>query len=118
MKQGTDKGQLAFDPKTLVVQRGDAIEWVCNKMGPHNIVFDASRVPGQDQEMATKLSHKKLVSSPRQTTTTVIPEDAPLGDYHFYCEPHRGAGESGKADHPVGGLQRPRGTGTADNTKR
>ncbi|BAY28597.1 plastocyanin [Nostoc carneum NIES-2107] len=95
IKLGTDKGMLAFEPKKLSVKPGDTIEWVNNKVPPHNVVFDAAKNPAKSADLAKSLSHKQLLMNPGQKQTTTIPTDAPAGDYTFYCEPHRGAGMVG-----------------------
>ncbi len=96
VKLGTDKGLLAFEPAKLTVKPGDTIKWVNNKVPPHNVVFDSAKIPNKSADLAKGLSHKQLLMTPGQETTTTIPEDAPAGEYTFYCEPHRGAGMIGK----------------------
>ena len=96
IKLGTDRGLLQFQPKKLTVKAGDTIEWKNNKVPPHNVVFDAKKNPTKNAALAKSLSHKKLLMSPGQKVTTVIPADATPGSYTFYCEPHRGAGMVGK----------------------
>lgn len=96
IKLGTDKGLLAFEPKTLTIQPGDTVEWVNNKVPPHNVVFDPAKNPAKDSALAKSLSQKKLLMNPGQKVSTTFPADAPAGDYTFYCEPHRGAGMVGK----------------------
>lgn len=96
VKLGSDKGLLAFEPKKLTVKAGDTIVWKNNKVPPHNVVFDPAKNPAKSADLAKSLSHKKLLMSPGQIVTTVIPADATPGDYTFYCEPHRGAGMVGK----------------------
>ncbi|ALO98649.1 plasmid stabilization protein [Streptomyces hygroscopicus subsp. limoneus] len=95
VKIGSDRGLLAFEPKELALRPGNTIEWVCNKLGPHNVVFDPARVPGGDAELAKALSCTAMMSA-GQTATTVLPADAPTGDYRFYCATHRGASGAGK----------------------
>ncbi|BAY93157.1 MULTISPECIES: plastocyanin [unclassified Tolypothrix] len=95
IKLGTDKGMLAFEPKKISVKPGDTIEWVNNKVPPHNVVFDTAKNPAKSADLAKSLSHKQLLMNPGQKQTTTIPADAPAGDYTFYCEPHRGAGMVG-----------------------
>ncbi|MEH1920514.1 plastocyanin [Nostoc sp.] len=95
VKLGSDKGLLAFEPKKLTIKPGDTIEWVNNKVPPHNVVFDAAKNPTKNAELAKSLSHTKLLLNPGQTKTTTFPADAPAGDYTFYCNPHRGAGMVG-----------------------
>ncbi|WP_413172987.1 plastocyanin [Anabaena azotica] len=96
IKLGSDKGLLQFQPKALTIKPGDTIEWVNNKLAPHNVVFDAAKNPAKDKALAASLSHTKLLLNPGQKVTTTFPADAPTGDYLFYCTPHRGAGMAGK----------------------
>lgn len=96
VKLGTNKGQLAFEPKKLTIKPGDTIKWVNNKVPPHNVVFDSTKNPAKDAALAKSLSHKKLLLSPGQSVETTFPTDTPVGEYTFYCEPHRGAGMIGK----------------------
>lgn len=95
VKLGSDKGLLKFEPTKLTVKPGDTIKWVNNKVPPHNVVFDPIKNPSKDKALAKSLSHTKLMLNPRQTVETVIPADAPAGNYTFYCQPHRGAGMAG-----------------------
>lgn len=96
VKLGSDKGMLVFDPPKLTVKAGDTVEWVNNKVPPHNVVFDAAKNPAKSADIAKSLSHKQLLMSPGQQVKTTFPVDAPAGDYSYYCEPHRGAGMIGK----------------------
>lgn len=96
IKLGSDKGLLQFQPKQLTIKPGDTIEWLNNKVPPHNVVFDKAKNPTKDADLASSLSYKKLLMSPGQKQTTTFPADAPAGEYTFYCEPHRGAGMIGK----------------------
>lgn len=96
IKLGSDKGLLVFEPKTLTIKPGDTVEWVNNKVPPHNVVFDKAKNPGKSADLAKALSHKKLLLNPGKSAKTTFPADAPDGDYTFYCEPHRGAGMIGK----------------------
>lgn len=92
VKMGSDSGMLQFQPSTLKIKPGDTVNFVMNKLAPHNAVFD--KAPGgADVE---KLSHDQLLFSPGQSYSTTFPADAPAGEYSFYCQPHRGAGMSGK----------------------
>lgn len=88
VKMGADNGMLKFVPDTLSVSPGDTIKWVNNKLGPHNVVFEGS--------LAKQLSHDKLLFAPGDSYESTVPGDAPSGTYSFYCQPHRGAGMTGK----------------------
>ncbi|MDB9313094.1 plastocyanin [Spirulina sp. CS-785/01] len=92
IKMGADDGSLVYVPDTLTVQPGDTVKFVMNKLAPHNAVFN--KVPGGIDKAS--LSHNKLLFSPGESYATNIPEDAPAGEYEFYCQPHRGAGMVGK----------------------
>ncbi|WP_414752337.1 plastocyanin [Anabaena sp. CCY 9910] len=96
VKLGSDKGLLVFEPAKLTIKPGDTVEFLNNKVPPHNVVFDAALNPAKSADLAKSLSHKQLLMSPGQSTSTTFPADAPAGDYSFYCEPHRGAGMVGK----------------------
>ncbi len=96
VKMGADNGMLAFEPAKLAVKPGDTVKWVINKVPPHNVVFDASTIPGGDKALASSLSHKKLEMAPENAIEVTIPGDAAPGEYSYYCEPHRGAGMIGK----------------------
>ncbi|MDY6784831.1 MAG: plastocyanin [Cyanobacteriota bacterium] len=92
VKMGTDSGMLQFQPSTVTIKPGDTVNFVMNKLAPHNAVFDKAPA-GEDVEA---LSHDKLLFSPGQSYSTTFPADAAPGEYSFYCQPHRGAGMKGK----------------------
>jgi plastocyanin len=96
VKMGSDTGQLKYVPEKLTVHPGDSVKFVMNKLAPHNVVFDSNGIPNGDKALASSLSKNKLLSGPGQTHTVTFPEDAPKGEYSYYCQPHRGAGMSGK----------------------
>ncbi|BBC26446.1 plastocyanin [Pseudanabaena sp. ABRG5-3] len=83
VKMGSDGGQLVFEPKVVTIKAGDTIKWVNNKAYPHNIVFDGHE----------ELSHKKLAQKPKAELESTFNE---VGEFSYYCSPHRGAGMQGK----------------------
>ena len=87
VKMGADNGMLAFDPPKITIKSGDTVKWVNNKLSPHNVVFDGSKVKDAD-----KLNHKQLLFSPGDSFEITFSE---AGSYPYYCEPHRGAGMNG-----------------------
>ena len=89
VKMGGDAGTLQFDPPALTIKAGDTVKWVNNKLSPHNIVFDSTKVA---EAQASKLSHKGLAFSAGESFESTFSE---LGTYTYYCEPHRGAGMVG-----------------------
>ncbi len=96
VKMGSDTGQLKYVPEKLTIHPGDTVEFVMNKLAPHNVVFDNTGVPDGAKALASSLSKNKLLSGAGQTHTVTFPEDAPKGEYSYYCQPHRGAGMNGK----------------------
>lgn len=94
IKMGADNGLLAFQPAQLTIQPGDTVEWLNNKLPPHNVVF--SSVPNGDKALAEKLSHQALVYKPGDSFRITFGPDFPPGTYTYYCTPHRGAGMVGK----------------------
>lgn len=94
VKMGADNGMLAFQPAQLTIKRGDTVEWLNNKLPPHNVVF--SSVPNGDKELASKLSRQALVYKVGDSFRITFGADLPPGTYTYYCTPHRGAGMQGK----------------------
>ncbi|NES23116.1 MAG: plastocyanin [Symploca sp. SIO3E6] len=94
VKMGSDNGRLKFVPRTLTIKPGDTIQWVMNKLGPHNVVFD--KTPGNDADLAKSLSQEKLLFASGESLETTFPADAPSGTYSFYCHPHQGVRMKGK----------------------
>lgn len=95
VKMGTDSGLLAFDPANLSIKPGDTVQFVNNKLPPHNIVFDENQVPAEAKGAVGGLSHKALMLAPGETYEVSF-DGVPAGSYGYYCEPHRGAGMIGK----------------------
>ena len=86
VKMGADNGMLAFEPSKVTIKAGDTVQWVNNKLSPHNVVFDSSA------KDADKFTHKGLAFAPGETFEATFDE---AGTYDYYCEPHRGAGMKG-----------------------
>lgn len=93
VKMGAN-GMLAFQPSSVEVKAGDVVDFVNDKLPPHNVVFDKAKAPSA--EVAEKLSHKALLYKTGEDFQVSITDDMPAGVYEFYCEPHRGAGMNGK----------------------
>ncbi len=96
IRMGSDSGNLAFEPATLTVQRGDIVQWKNNKLPPHNVIFDGSKVPADTIDLVGDLSHSKLMVKPDETYELEITDALAPGEYAYFCAPHRGAGMVGK----------------------
>jgi plastocyanin len=87
VKMGADSGTLVFEPNKLKICKGDTVSWVINKAGPHNVVFDEEDVPAgvkvEDISMDGQIGEEGETFS---KTFNVV------GNYGYYCEPHRSAG--------------------------
>lgn len=92
IKMGSDSGNLVFQPATLTVKHGDVIQWVNNKLPPHNVMFDTSKAPAENTKMLAALSHSQLMIKPDENYELIISDDLAPGEYSYYCAPHRGAG--------------------------
>ncbi|QZZ19003.1 plastocyanin [Leptothermofonsia sichuanensis E412] len=96
VKMGGDTGMLVFQPDKLNVKPGDTVQFVVNKVPPHNVVFDDKAIPGNDKALAKSLSHQNMEMTPGSNFEITIPKDAPAGEYTYFCAPHRSAGMVGK----------------------
>ncbi|MGF1492227.1 MAG: plastocyanin [Microcoleaceae cyanobacterium] len=88
VKMGADNGMLAFQPKTLTVKPGDTVDFVNNKLPPHNVIF-------ADKSLTDELTKSGLLYQVGDDTKLTIPEGTEPGKYEYYCQPHRGAGMVG-----------------------
>lgn len=96
VKMGGDTGMLVFQPDKLSVKPGDTVQFVVNKVPPHNVIFDDTAIPGKDKALAKSLSHQNMEMTPGSNFEVTIPKDAPAGEYTYFCAPHRSAGMVGK----------------------
>ncbi|MFB2837231.1 plastocyanin [Floridanema evergladense] len=96
IKMGADNGMLKFEPSKVTIKPGDTVEWVNNKVPPHNVVFDPKKNPAKSAALAKSLSNTKLAMNRGDKITATFPADAPAGEYTYFCQPHQGAGMIGK----------------------
>jgi plastocyanin len=92
VKMGSDNGSLVFQPASITVKPGDVVQWVNNKLPPHNVMFDGSKMPAESAPIASTLSHPQLFIKPGENFELAIPANLTPGEYSYYCAPHRGAG--------------------------
>jgi plastocyanin len=92
VKMGSDNGNLVFQPATITVKHGDVVQWVNNKLFPHNVMFDGTKMPAEEASMASVFSHPQLMVKTGETYELNIADSLVPGEYSYYCAPHRGAG--------------------------
>src|SRR5262249_8342778 len=91
---GDDKG-YRFEPATINAKVGDGVKFIVKSLGPHNVAFDAAKVPadakaqldanfGSDR-MGELSSNLKM--NPGDSFTLSLGQVKP-GTYEFNCTPH------------------------------
>jgi plastocyanin len=90
---GDDKG-YRFDPATLTIKEGDAVNFIMVSGGPHEVSFDPTTIPAAgkaqlDANMPQKMSEMSspMLMNPNESYTISFAGVAP-GDYPFHCTPH------------------------------
>lgn len=75
VKMGTDTGMLQFQPSDLTIKAGDTVEWVNNKLAPHNVVFDPAKNPQKQPSFLIKplFSHQESLLIPPSTNLEPTP---------------------------------------------
>lgn len=90
-----------FAPAKLTVKRGDRVKFVMVSGGPHNVAFDAEKVPdaaeralsaGMPDQMSPLAG--PLLMKAGESYTVSFAGVAP-GTYPFYCMPHMAMGMQG-----------------------
>jgi plastocyanin len=90
-----DQG-FRFVPSYLTVRRGDGVRFVMISGIPHNVVFDETFIPdGARAQLTANLAAlgARDLAAPVVTTLdsayVVSTSGLPIGEYLFYCGPHR-----------------------------
>ncbi len=95
-----DGSNYKYQPSELTTGPNDVIRYHNKSGGPHNVSFWADSIPsgaashiGLPDPMAPLAS--KLVVAPDEVLEVKL-NDAPKGEYKFYCTPHLALGMKGK----------------------
>lgn len=89
-----DGQSYRFEPANITVKRGDAVKWLMVSGGPHNVAFEADKLPGgaQAQLSANMPNQQGPLSSPMMMNAneeyTVSFAGVPAGNYPYVCTPH------------------------------
>ena len=91
----------SFEPANVTVKQGDIVEFVNVSGFPHNIGFDATKIPAGaadvlNRNMAQKISPLlgPMMTTPNQAYRVSF-AGAPVGTYAFFCLPHKAMGMTG-----------------------
>ncbi|HEV2147514.1 MAG TPA: plastocyanin [Longimicrobiaceae bacterium] len=90
-----------FVPAKLTVKQGDRVKFVMVSGGPHNVAFDAEKIPDPaERALAAGMPETMsplagpLLTKPGESYTVSFANVAP-GTYPFYCMPHMAMGMRG-----------------------
>ena len=75
-------GNLVFEPNELTVSAGDTVHFVNNMLPPHNVIVEGR----------PDLAHESLAMLPGEEFDITFND---VGDYTYWCAPHKGAGMIG-----------------------
>jgi plastocyanin len=96
VKLGSDFGALIFDPPVLSIRVGDQVKFVNNAGFPHNVILDEDQLPDGINAYSTEyeaLMREDYLNAPGEWFQVTYTRP---GVYHYYCEPHQGAGMTGQ----------------------
>jgi plastocyanin len=83
-----------YVPERITIKPGDGVTWVMVSGAPHNVAFEANRIPANSQPQLSANMPNQLMplSSPMMSTPneeyTVSFANLPAGEYHYNCTPH------------------------------
>ena len=84
-----------FEPATFTVKQGDQVDFVNVSGFPHNVEFDAAKIPAGAADVLNRNMPNRLgpVQGPMMTQANqsyrVSFAGAPAGTYDYFCLPHR-----------------------------
>lgn len=87
-----------FEPAALTVKQGDIVEFVNVSGAPHNVSFEAPKIPaGAAAVLNASMASKMMpLMGPMMTTANqayrVSFAGAPVGTYEVFCMPHKALG--------------------------
>ena len=90
-----------FEPANLTIRSGDRIRFTTVSGGPHNVAFDAAKVPDAAEARLSAgmpgqiqpLSGALVINAGESYTMSFA--GVPAGRYEYYCMPHMGMNMKG-----------------------
>lgn len=100
--EGDEKG-YRFEPSNITIKAGDAIKFVNENGGPHNVGFDPAKVPAPVQAQLGANMPGDHSMGPLESPLLLQPNEAytvsfakiPAGTYDIHCTPHLALGMKG-----------------------
>ena len=93
--------RYTFDPANLTIKQGDIVEFVNVSGFPHNVGFEATKIPAGAADVLNRNMAQKvgallgpMMTAPNQAYRVSF-AGAPTGTYAFYCLPHKAMGMVG-----------------------
>lgn len=90
-----------FEPANFTVRVGDVVEFVNVSGFPHNVAFEAAKIPAGSADFLNRVMANKMspLNGPMLTaanqTYRVSFAGAPVGTYEYFCLPHKAMGMKG-----------------------
>jgi plastocyanin len=87
-----------FQPAAVTVKQGDIVEFVNVSGGPHNVTFEATKIPAGAATVLNNAMPNRMspLMGPMMTAANqayrVSFAGAPVGSYEIYCMPHKAMG--------------------------
>ena len=83
-----------FEPANITIKRGDAVKWVMVSGGPHNVAFEADKLPaGAQAQLSANMPNQQgplsspMMMNPNEEYTASF-AGVPAGNYPYICTPH------------------------------
>jgi plastocyanin len=88
------QGAYRFDPANITIKRGDAVKWLMVSGGPHNVAFEADKLPsGAQAQLSANMPNQQgplsspMMMNPNEEYTASF-AGVPPGNYPYVCTPH------------------------------
>lgn len=93
--------RYVFEPANFSVRVGQTVEFVNVSGGPHNVAFEPGRIPAGAADILNRNMLQRLgpLNGPMLTAPNAVYRvsfaDAPVGQYAYFCLPHKAMGMTG-----------------------
>ena len=96
-----DNSGYRYEPANLRIRQGDGVRWIMVSGAPHNVAFDAAKLPPAVQrQLAANMPNQTSLASPMMLNAndsyTISFADIEPGGYDYHCTPHLTMGMTGR----------------------